>query len=215
MAEMNSHTLSNILELDATEIAGLIREGKLTSEDCTQTFIQQIKTVNPNLNAVTETRFTDALNEAKEKDQKLHQTELDKYPLYGVPISIKESINVQGMKTTGGLHHRKDIIMSKDAETVKKLKEAGAIILCKTNTPALCFCHETDNKVYGKTNNSWDIHFTSGGSSGGEAALISTGGTPLGLGSDIGGSIRIPSHFNGVAGFKPGKFRSIRKDISS
>src|SRR5699024_3954985 len=132
---------------------------------------------------------------------------LDAYPLYGVPISIKESFHVKGMKTTGGITHRKDIMMSYDAEAVKRLKDAGAIILCKTNTPSLCFCHETDNKLYGRTNNAWSIDHTAGGSSGGEAALIGVGGAPCGLSSDIGGSIRIPSHFNGVVGFKPGKFQ--------
>src|SRR5690625_1277970 len=109
------------------------------------------------------------------------------------------------MKTTGGVYHRKDLIMNKDAVVVEKLKKAGAIILCKTNTPALCFCHETENKLYGRTNNAWDKERTAGGSSGGEAALIGVGGSPLGLSSDIGGSIRFPSHFNGVVGFKPGK----------
>src|SRR5699024_11086350 len=121
------------------------------------------------------------------------------------PISIKESFNVSGMKTTGGIIHRQDIIKSRDAITVQKLKDAGAIVLCKTNTPALCFCQETDNKLYGRTNNPWNIKHTAGGSSGGEAALLSVGGAAVGLGSDIGGSIRFPSHFNGVVGFKSGK----------
>src|SRR5699024_1719466 len=128
-------------------------------------------------------------------------------PLYGVPISIKESFDVIGMKTTGGIVHRKDIIMSKDADVVRQLKDAGAIILCKTNTPALCFCHETDNKLYGRTNNAWNEKKTAGGSSGGEGALIGVGGTPVGMSSDIGGSIRFPSHFNGVVGFKPGMYQ--------
>src|SRR5690625_3656095 len=95
--------------------------------------------------------------------------------------------------------------MNKDAAVVKKLKDAGAIILCKTNTPTLCFCHETDNKLFGRTNNAWDKNRTCGGSSGGEGALIGVGASPVGMSSDIGGSIRFPSHFNGVVGFKPGK----------
>src|SRR5690625_5863235 len=95
-------------------------------------------------------------------------------------------------------------MMTENASSVNKLQEAGAIILCKTNTPSLCFCHETDNKLYGRTNNAWDKKRTAGGSSGGEAALIGVGGTPLGMSSDIGGSIRFPSHFNWVVGFKPG-----------
>lgn len=198
---------NNILQLDAIQIATYIKDGFLSSEECTKAFIQHIKTVNPSLNAVVEERFAEAIQEAKEKDQKCAEVNFNEKPLYGVPISIKESINVKGMKTIGGLYHRKDIIMSHDAEAVSKLKNAGAIILCKTNTPTLCFCHETDNKVYGRTNNAWGSNYSAGGSSGGEAALIGVGGSPLGLSSDIGGSIRIPSHFNGVIGFKPGKFQ--------
>ncbi|MBO1914857.1 amidase, partial [Microvirga sp. 3-52] len=91
-----------------------------------------------------------------------------------------------------------------DAELVKKLKSEGAIILGKTNTPELCFCQETDNKLYGRTNNARDTSRTAGGSSGGEAVMISVGGAAAGLGSDIGGSIRFPCHFNGVIGFKSG-----------
>src|SRR5690625_1085297 len=111
------------------------------------------------------------------------------------------------MKTTGGISHRKDLIFTQDAHVVAKLRAAGAIILGKTNTPMLCFCQETDNKLYGRTNNPWDLTRTSGGSSGGEGALLAAGGSAIGIGSDIGGSIRVPSHFNGIVGFKPGKFQ--------
>lgn len=198
---------NNLLECDATAIASFIKNKKITSEEITRTLIEHIKEVNKELNAVVEERFEEALKEAKEADMQIHTTSLNQKPLYGVPISIKESIHVKGMKTTGGISHRKDIIMSHDAEVVKLLKNAGAIILCKTNTPSLCFYHESDNKIYGKTNNAWNMKRTSGGSSGGEAALVAVGGSLIGIGSDIGGSIRFPSHFNGVVGFKPGKFQ--------
>lgn len=204
---MNLQIKNNLLNLDATEIAALIKDGQISSEEITKTFIDHIKKVNPSLNAVVEERFSDALEEAKDADQNMNHININNKPLYGVPVSIKESFHVKGMKTTGGVAHRKDIIMSKDAEVVERLKNAGAIILCKTNTPALCFCHETDNKLYGRTNNAWNKKRTAGGSSGGEAALIGVGGTPIGMSSDIGGSIRFPSHFNGVVGFKPGKFQ--------
>lgn len=203
----NLHLKSNLLHFDATDIASFIREGKITSEEITQLLITHIKTVNKKLNAVVEERFDQAIEEAKRADEQIHTVSFRQRPLYGVPISVKESLNVKGMKTTGGIHHRKDLIMSEDAHVVNLLKRAGAIILCKTNTPSLCFCHETDNKLYGKTNNAWNMQKTAGGSSGGEAALISVGGSIIGLSSDIGGSIRFPSHFNGVVGFKPGKFR--------
>ena len=204
---INLKIKNNLLNLDATEIASLIKERRITITEVTETLIDHIKKVNPKLNAVVEDRFKEALEEAKIKDEQIEQVHFRSKPLYGVPISIKESFDVKEMKTTGGIVHRKDIIMTKDAEVVRQLKKAGAIILCKTNTPALCFCHETDNKLYGRTNNAWNKKRTSGGSSGGEGALIGVGGTPIGMSSDIGGSIRIPSHFNGVVGFKPGKFQ--------
>lgn len=195
------------LKLDATAIASKIRNKEFTSEEITQTLIEHIKNVNNSLNAVVEERFELALEEARDKDRNIDQIDFSKQPLYGVPISIKESFHVKGMKTTGGIVHRKDLIMTEDAEVVKRLKEAGAIVLVKTNTPSLCFCQETDNKLYGRTNNAWDPKRTAGGSSGGEAALIGVGGSPVGMSSDIGGSIRFPSNFNGVVGFKPGKFQ--------
>src|SRR5699024_7707371 len=202
---INLKIKNNLLNLDATEIAELIKERKITSEEVVMTLINHIEKVNPSLNAVVEERFSEALEEAKWKDAAIDEADWNHQPLYGVPISIKESLNVEGMKTTGGIIHRKDLIMTSDAEVVRRIRKSVAIIVCKANTPALCFCHETDNKLYGRTNNAWDHYRTAGGSSGGEAALIGVGGTPVGMSSDIGGSIRIPSHFNGVVGFRPGK----------
>lgn len=192
------------LNMDATELAHLIGTGKATSVEIVETYINQIKKVNPILNAVVEDRFSAALLEAKQMDEQLNSKN-EKGPLYGVPISIKESFHVKNMKTTGGLLSRREFISTEDADIIVKLKHAGAVILGKTNTPTLCYCQETDNKLYGRTNNAWDISRTAGGSSGGEGALLSVGGAAVGLGSDIGGSIRFPSHFNGVVGFKAGK----------
>ncbi len=166
-------------------------------------FIERIKEINPSINAVVEDRFSEALQEAHEADEQL-QNNKSVGRLHGVPISIKECLHVKGMKTTGGLEHRQDLIYQEDAEVVDQLKQEGAIILGKTNTPALCFCQETDNKLYGRTNNPWDPTKTAGGSSGGEGALLAAGGAAVGIGSDVGGSIRFPAHFNGVIGFKPG-----------
>lgn len=211
MTTKASLTKDELLQLDAVAIRDQIKNRQLTSVYITRTLIEHIKTVNTKLNAVVEDRFDLALQEAKEKDKKINSVNFEKQPLYGVPISIKESFHVKGMKTTGGLFHRKDLIMSEDADVVKKLKKAGAIILAKTNTPALCFCQETDNKLYGRTNNAWNKKKTAGGSSGGEGALIAVGGTPVGISSDIGGSIRFPSHFNGVVGFKAGMEQISRK----
>ena len=196
----------SFLNMDVTSIAKAIKEGQTTSEEVVHIHIKHIKEVNPLLNAVVEERFSAALIEAKKMDDQLH-SHSDNKLLYGVPMSIKESFNVKGMRTTGGLVHRQDLICIEDADVVVKLKAAGAIILGKTNTPTLCFCQETDNKLYGRTNNALDINRTAGGSSGGEGALLGVGGAVAGIGSDIGGSIRFPSHFNGVVGFKAGKFQ--------
>src|SRR5690625_1106735 len=196
----------DLLNLDATSLSELIISRKMSIEEIVTAYIKHIQTINPSLNALVEERFTEALKEAKQKDKQLPANISDQ-PFYGIPISIKESLNVKNMKTTGGLIHRKNFVAKEDAAVVHTLKNAGAIILGKTNTPTLCFCQETDNKLYGRTNNPWDLTRTSGGSSGGEGALLAAGGSAIGIGSDIGGSIRVPSHFNGIVGFKPGKFQ--------
>lgn len=196
---------SQLVAMDATSIASAIQNKQVTSKAAVSAYIAHILNVNPNINAMVEDRFDAAIHEANELDQMLTRGEV-KGPLHGVPISVKESLHVAEMKTTGGLEHRQDLISRVDAEVVGRLKNAGAIILGKTNTPALCFCQETENKLYGRTNNPWDTSRTAGGSSGGEGALLAVGGAAAGIGSDIGGSIRFPAHFNGIVGFKPGMF---------
>lgn len=192
-----------ILDWDAITLAEKIRNREVTVTQATETYIRQIKTVNPKLNALVENRFAEALVEARQCDELLEQGKAEGR-LFGVPISMKESMDVAGMRSTGGLLHRKNFVADEDAVTVAKLRQEGAIILGKTNTPALCFCQETDNKLFGRTNNPWDLNRTCGGSTGGEGALIAVGGAAVGFGADIGGSIRFPSHFNGIVGFKSG-----------
>ncbi|WAA12757.1 amidase [Fervidibacillus halotolerans] len=192
-----------ILDMDATTLAEKIKHKQISSQLAIRTYISRLKAIQPSLNCLTEERFDRALQEAKQVDEQI-QKGIFEGKLFGVPISIKESFDVKGMKTTGGLVSRKNEIAKEDAEVVKRLKKEGAIILGKTNTPALCFCQETDNKLYGRTNNPWSLDRTAGGSSGGEGALIAAGGAAVGIGSDIGGSIRFPSHFNGTVGFKSG-----------
>ncbi|MHA6251938.1 amidase [Oceanobacillus sp. CAU 1775] len=191
--------------MDATAIAEKLRKKELTSVEVVKAYINHIEKVNPQINALIENRFDEALLEAEQFDLENQSSSKRKGSLAGVPISVKEAFNVANMKTTGGLEHRQDLIAREDATVITKLKNEGAIILGKTNTPALSFCQETDNKLYGRTNNPWDLNRTAGGSTGGEGALLATGGAAVGLGSDIGGSIRFPAHFNGVVGFKPGK----------
>jgi Asp-tRNA(Asn)/Glu-tRNA(Gln) amidotransferase A subunit family amidase len=189
--------------MDASTLAKKIKSGEISSVQATTAYIQQIKRTTTKLNYLVEDRFDLALQEAKVCDEWLKEGK-GKGKLFGVPISMKECFDVAGMKTTGGLDHLKDHVAEEDSIVVAKLRAEGAIILGKTNTPTLCFCQETDNKLYGRSNNPWDITRTTGGSSGGEAACIAIGGAAVGLGSDIGGSIRFPSHFNGVIGFKSG-----------
>lgn len=190
--------------MDATALAEKLRKNEITSYEVVRAYIEHIRSINPSINALVEDRFADALEEAKQYDNERKNSIKRHGALAGVPISVKESFHVLNMKTTGGLEHRQDLISREDAVVISKLKNEGAIILGKTNTPALCFCQETDNKLYGRTNNPWDLNRTAGGSSGGEGALLAVGGAALGIGSDIGGSIRFPAHFNGVVGFKPG-----------
>lgn len=177
----------------------------MTSEEAVETYIEQINRINPLLNALVEDRFKEARKEAKEIDQEKDLTKLGR--LAGLPISVKEAFHVRKMTTTGGLEHRKDLIARDHADVIERLRKEGAIILGKTNTSTLSYAQETENKLYGRTNNPWDINRTAGGSSGGEGALLASGGAACGIASDIGGSIRFPSHFNGVVGFKPGKFQ--------
>lgn len=198
--------VKNILDMDAVGLREELDAGRLTSLEITQNYIDHLKNINPSVNCLVEERFETALKEAAEADEKLKKRE-PAGKLTGIPISMKEAFDVEGMHTTGGLVLRKDRLADKDAEVVAKLRKEGAIILGKTNTPALCFCQETDNKLFGRTNNPWDLKRTAGGSSGGEGALIASGGAAAGIGSDIGGSIRFPSHFNGVVGFKSGNGR--------
>lgn len=193
----------NLLDMDASTVAEKIQSGEITSSEAVETYITHLKQINPFLNCLVEDRFEIARKEAENADRSIQQGEA-KGKLFGVPISMKEAYHVAGMKTTGGLQHRKDQIVYTDAAVVSRLKAEGAIILGKSNTPTLCFYQESDNKLFGRTNNPWDRGRTAGGSSGGEGALIAAGGAAAGVGSDIGGSIRFPSHFNGVVSLKSG-----------
>jgi len=195
--------MSIVLDWDASEIAIKIKRGVISSQEVTNTYIEHLQKANESVNCMTANRFEEARREAAAADAKLKSGEVTG-ALHGVPISIKDCFHVEGMATTAGLSYRANLQETSDAEAVRRLKQEGAIIIAKTNTPALCFCQETDNKLHGRTNNPWKLDRTAGGSSGGEGALMAIGGAAVGLGADIGGSIRFPSHFNGVVGFKSG-----------
>lgn len=197
-----------ILESGAFELAAQIKSGQRTSLEIVEAHIQAIKIWNPVINAVVEDCFSAAFREARAADARLREAQeknlvLDLPPLFGVPFTIKEMVSVQGLKHTLGSVHRRAVVSQHDATVTKRLKDAGAILLGTTNVPELGFWFECANEIYGRTNNPFDPSRTSGGSTGGEAALIGAGASPFGIGSDIGGSIRMPAAFCGIFGHKP------------
>src|SRR5205814_9249229 len=161
----------------------------------------RIDEANPSLNAIV-TIADDAIDRAREAEDALEKSR-DVGPLHGLPITIKDTIDTQGLRTTYGSRLRAEHVPDRDAPVVARLKAAGAIIFGKTNTPEMAIPYETDNPVFGRTNNPHDLNRTPGGSSGGEAAAIAAGLSPAGIGSDLAGSIRVPAHFCGIAGLKP------------
>ena len=185
----------------AAGLAKAIRKKELSSEEIVKAYLTQIEKINPELNAVVFLREA-ALTEARQADKKI-QIGKSVGPLHGVPVTVKDSFGVKNTPTTCGTIGRKDFITKEDAVAVSRLKNAGAIVIAKTNLPELCLAYETDNNLFGRSNNPYDLSRTPGGSSGGEASLIAAFGTPLGLGSDSGGSIRIPAAFCGITGLKP------------
>lgn len=188
----------------ATRLAGMIREREVTSRQVVDAHIRHAEQVNPVLNAVVAERFAEARAEADAADRRLAEEGPENLPLFhGVPCTIKESFALTGMPQTAGCLARKDFRAPEDATTVARLREAGAIPLGVTNTSELCMWMESNNRVYGRTNNPYDPRRIVGGSSGGEGAIVGAGASPFGLGADVGGSIRMPAFFNGVFGHKP------------
>ena len=192
----------DLLNSSATAQACAIRESKISSEELLRAHIQRINKDNPCLNAVVQLPVEAALAEARRADEALARGEL-KGPLHGVPFTLKDAIETQGVICTGGTKGRAQYVPREDATVVKRLRAAGAILLGKTNCPELGWAWEADNLIYGRTNNPYNLALSPGGSSGGESAIIAAGGSPLGLGSDAGGSVRFPAHCTGIASLKP------------
>ncbi len=188
--------------LGAAELARAIAAGQFTAQEVVEAHIARIEQVNGRLNALVIPLFEQARRAAKQADAAQRRGET-LGPLHGVPITIKESFHVAGTASTMGLTTRRTEIQPEDGILVRQLRQAGAIVLGKTNVPQLMIWHESTNPLYGQTNNPWDLERGPGGSTGGEAALIATNASPWGLGSDLGGSIRLPAHFCGIHGFKP------------
>lgn len=200
--------VTDLLHSSATALASRIRAGSVSSREVVDAHIAAIERVNPTLNAVVAPRFDEARAEADAADGALAAARtagtLDDLPaFFGVPCTIKECFELEGMPQTAGMVSRIGYRVPKDGETVGRIRASGAIPLGVTNVSELCMWLESDNRVYGRTNNPYNPGRIVGGSSGGEGAIVGAGASPFGLGSDIGGSIRMPAFFNGVFGHKP------------
>lgn len=187
---------------DVTTVAEKIATGERTSFAITQELKERIEKHNPSINAFITLTKEKALLEAQKCDEERAQGKR-RGPLHGVPITVKDSFATKGVPTTNGLLQLKDFVPTEDASVVQKVKAAGAIILGKSSLPPMAMDVQCNNELIGKTNNPWDVTKSSGGSSGGSAAAVASGFSYADMGSDIGGSIRIPSSFCGIYGFKP------------
>jgi amidase len=201
--------MEEIIYSSATELARVIREKEVSSAEVVEAYLARIEEVNPKLNAVVQLTADAARTRAREADAALARGEAWG-PLHGVPVTIKDAFETEGIVSVGGTKGRARYVPQEDAAGVARYKAAGAVVLGKTNVPELSLAFESDNLVYGQTKNPYDLSRTPGGSSGGEAAAIASGMSPLGLGSDAGGSIRLPAHFCGIAGIKPTSGRTAR-----
>lgn len=193
--------MTDIIFQSALSIARALRKKEVSSVEVTTAYIDRIEQVNHKLNAVVMLDES-VMDQARAADVAMEKGEV-KGALHGVPMTLKDSHDTEGVVTTGGTKGRSNFIPSVDSTITSRLKESGAVLLGKTNTPELTMGIETENLVYGRTSNPYDHERTCGGSSGGAAAIVAAGGSPFDIGSDTGGSIRFPAHCCGVTGIKP------------
>jgi len=187
---------------DAVQTAADIRSGRVTAVETVQQALRAIEEIDSELNAFTVTSPAEALVKAREADERVRRGD-DLPALHGVPVSVKDHIWMAGKPATNGSLALRDFVPDADCVAVERLRAAGAIVVGKTNNPEFCYRGFTDNLVYGLTRNPWDLDRTPGGSSGGAGASVAAGLTPIALGTDGGGSIRIPASFCCVFGYKP------------
>ncbi len=194
--------MSDLTFLSAVSMAKQIRQKKLSPVELVEAHLTRIQELNPQVNAFVHVDAEGARRQGRVAEAAVRNGETLGV-LHGVPLSIKSSVEVAGLRWEAGTKLRAGIVGERDAPLVARLRQAGAIILGVTNAPELLMAWETDNLLYGRTNNPWDLTRTPGGSSGGEAAAIAAGMSAGGVGSDGGGSIRVPAHFTGICGLKP------------
>ncbi len=190
-----------LVRLSAAEIARLVREREVSPVEVFEAYASRAEELNPGLNAIV-SFAPDGLERARALEAALMRGELSG-PLHGVPLTVKDTFDTAGLRSTSGSLVRAEYVPEHDAAAVERLRAGGAIILGKTNVPEMAATYESENFVFGRTNNPHDLSRTPGGSSGGEAAAVSAGLSAAGLGSDLTGSIRIPAHFCGIFGLKP------------
>jgi amidase len=188
--------------MTVTRLARAVRDGELSPVEVVEHYLSRVAAVNPTINAVVQLA-PDALARARAAAQSLAEASGPDRPLLGVPFTVKDNIETAGIVTAVGVPERAAAVPTGDATVVARLRAAGAILLGKTNCPPWGGGIETDNEVYGRTNNPHDLARTPGGSSGGEGAIVAAGGSAFGVGTDSGGSARLPAHFCGVAAIKP------------
>ena len=193
---------TDVTSLGAVQLAGLIARRELSSEEAVRALLARIEEVNPRVNALRVVLADEALAAARESDRALAAGS-DLGPLHGVPVTVKENLDVAGTATTNGVAAMTGALAARDAPSVAGLRAAGAIVLARSNLAELGFRWHTYSAAGGTTVNPWDAALTPGGSSGGEAVALATGMSPLGVGNDLAGSLRIPSQFNGTAALKP------------
>ena len=201
--------MTGLTERSAIALGGAVGRRELTATAVLEAHIEVLERSQPRLNAVVADRYALARDEARAIDQRIASASLrgetldELPPLLGVPFTVKESIALEGMPNSAGVLARRDRRAAQTASAVKRLIDAGAIPVGVTNTSELTLWLESENPVYGRTNNPYDVTRTAGGSSGGEGAAVGSGGSVFGVGADIGGSIRVPALFCGVFGHKP------------
>ena len=186
----------------ASDLARAIRHREVSSTEVVNAFLARIAARNSALNAIVTLDEAKAREKARLADEAVAKGNLWG-PLHGVPVTFKDVFETAGLRTTAGHKPLAEHVPDHDATVVARMRAAGAIALGKTNTPALAMDTQCENSLFGRTNNPWDAERTPGGSSGGEAAALAAGMAPLGLGSDVGGSVRIPAHYCGVFCLKP------------
>ncbi len=187
----------------ASWLARAIRDGRLSSEEVVRAHLEHIGAVNPRLNAIVWVTNESAIRQAKAADRHLAKRGFEPPPLHGVPFTAKDIFDTAGVATTAGLRKLKDNVPDKDATVIARMRSAGAILLGKSNCPPGGSGGQSWNPLHGGTRNPYDLTRSPGASSSGEAAIIAAAGSPLGIGSDSGGSIRVPAHYCGIAALKP------------